>query len=125
MAYGGVKAARKEKKEHDKLLDLLKKHFMEDEFEMMDDEDDEMKPMSKMMGLKRGKSYGDSQEPDMDYEGLEEDYDQEGEDDEYYEDLMEGEDEDESPKKLDKDARKNLAIVLITKKAGMGDRKRK
>lgn len=125
MAYGGLKAARKEKKEHDELLKLLKKHFMEDELEMMEGEDDEMKPMSKMMGLKRGKSYGDSQEPDMEYEGMEEDYEKEGEDDDYYEDLMEGDEEEESPKKLDKEARKNLAIVLITKKAGMGDRKKK
>lgn len=117
MEYG-KKAARKEKKIHDELLKLLSKHFAEDEEEMLDGDED---PMSKFMGLSGVKSHGDSEDADMEYEEGEEE-DKEGEDDDYYDELME---EEESPKQLDKDARKNLAIILITKKAAMDNRKRK
>lgn len=119
-----AKSKYKEEKEvHDNLLNLLKEHFFEDEMEIADEEEgDLMKPMSKMMGLKRGKkSVADD---DMEYEGDDESYESEGEDDDYYEDLMEDQEEEseeeDEERNLSKDKRKNMAIVLVTKKAGRG-----
>lgn len=118
MAYPKYK---EEKKVHSDLIDLLKKHFFEDEMEIKDEEMEEMKPMSKKMGMKRGKSYG-SEDSDIEYEGEEDMYESEGEDDDYYDKMMdesEEEDEEEEPK-LSKDKRKKMAVVLVTKKAGRG-----
>lgn len=119
MAYPKYK---EEKKAHSDLIDLLKKHFFEDEMEIKDEEEEEMeemKPMSKNMGMKRGKSYGS--DSDMEYEGEEDIYDSEGEDDDYYDKMMEeSEEEDEEEPKLSKDKRKKMAVVLVTKKAGRG-----
>lgn len=116
MAYPKYK---EEKKSHEDLIELLKKHFFEDEMEIKDEEMEEMKPMSKKMGMKRGKSY-DADDSDMEYEGEEDMYDSEGVDDDYYDEMMdESEEEDEEPK-LSKDKRKKMAVVLVTKKAGRG-----
>ena len=77
MDYGEPKESRKNKKSYDKLLDLLKKHFSEDDMDMLSDDDDEMNDMPKMMGMKHGESYYDSEypdDPDMEYDGEEEEY---------------------------------------------------
>lgn|SRR5690554_1702559 len=110
---------KKEKKLHDQLLEMLKKHFVEDEQEILEDDlDEEMKPMTKYVGMKRGKKLGKmkDEDPDMDYEGEEDFYGQDGDDD-YFEDLTEEEDE-EDEMNLPKEKRKNLAILVISKKAG-------
>jgi len=122
MAYPKYK---EEKKVHGDLLDLLKKHFFEDEMEIKDEEFDEMKPMSKKMGMKRGKQY-DADDSDIDFEGEEDMYDSEGVDDDYYDKMMdESEDEEEDEEsELSKDKRKKMAIVLVTKKAGRGKSKK-
>ena len=80
-----------EKKDHDKLIELIKKHFMKDEEDMYDDE----------------------QEDNEDYpeEAREEAEDRHMDD---YED----EDEDEDDEKLSKQKRKDLAILVVGKKAG-------
>lgn len=114
---------KKEKKLHDQLLEMLKKHFVEDEQDILEDEmEDEMKPMPKYQGMKRGKKLGEMKEedPDMDYEGEEDFYGQDGDDD-YFEDLTEDEDDEEGEEdemNLPKEKRKNLAILVISKKAG-------
>lgn len=108
---------RKEKKVHNELLDLLKEHFLEDEEEILDEEEDDE-------GVDSLTSKGGI-DPDLDYDSDEEMF--QGEDDDYYNELMEEQDEEEdeeTPGSLDKDHRKNLAIVVLTKKAGMGNRKK-
>lgn len=113
---------KKERKLHEELLDMLKKHFMDDEGEIVDEELEDMKEMPKFQGLKKGKKLGDMSEEedsDMDYESGESAYGKKGEDDEYFEDLTEDEDEDEEDEmNLPKEKRKNLAILVISKKAG-------
>jgi len=111
---------KKEKKLHDQLLEMLKKHFVEDEQEILEDDlDEEMKPMPKNMGMKRGKKLGamTEEDPDMDYEGAEDFYGQDGDDD-YFEDLTEEDEDEENEMNLPKEKRKNLAILVISKKAG-------
>ena len=100
------KPHEKEKMVHDKLLQLLKEHFSEDEQEMMEDDESEMAPdmFSPISEMEEG------------------DYDSEGADDEEYEG-MEDDDEEEEPEGLDKDKRKRLAVMVITKKAGIGKKK--
>lgn len=113
---------KEEKKVHDDLLELLKKHFFEDEMEIKDEEQEEMeemKPMSKNMGMKRGKSYG-ADDSDMDFEEEEDMYESEGKDDDYYDEMRDESEEEYEEPELDKDRRKRMAVVLVTKKAGRG-----
>lgn len=109
-----------EKKAHEALLKLLKEHFTEDEDEILQDEDsDEMNPMNKFREMK-------DREMDEDFEEDDEDEESEGADDEGYEDIFderEGGEDDEDEKKLSKDKRKDLAVLIVTKKSGR-DKKR-
>lgn len=86
-----------EKKEHDYLINLLKKHFEDDEVEEV------------LRGL-----YGDEEKDDDDDDDLQED---EMEDEEELPgcDMMEDEGEEEEME-LPKDKRKGLAVVIIQKR---------
>lgn len=103
--------AKEEKKVHDKLLKLLREHFSEDEDEIAEEEQEEMeemKPMKRNMALRRSYDFGGYDEDDDEME------------DEYAEGFEEDEDEDEDEGygKPSKDQRKQMAVVLVTKKAG-------
>jgi len=101
--------AMEEKKVHDKLLKLLREHFSEDEGEIAEEEQEEMeemKPMKRNMALRRPYDYDSSDEDDE-------------MEDEYAEGFEEDEDEEEEDyRKPSKDQRKQMAVVLVTKKAG-------
>lgn len=122
-----VKGFEKEKKVHDRLLNLLKEHFTEDEREILEGGEamDDMKPMSHYEKMKRGRIFGgedpdELMDEDQDQEDEEEDeeYRGKGRDDDYYEDLMENENDTDEDEKLPKEKRKDLAILVLTKKAG-------
>ena len=90
---------REKNKDHKDLLRLLRKHFTEDETEMIKEDMEEAE-----MG-------------DVDHEGQEEAFGKEGEDDDYYEDL-EGKGDEDTDKKLSKEKRKKLAVMVVSKRAG-------
>lgn len=114
---------KKEKMEHNTLLDLLKSHFSKDEDEILDEEEEE---------LARGRNYkhdrkkdrvsesGDYFNPKSEYEDGEEEEEPDEDEDLYDEDLESQEDEMEESARMPKARRKNLAIVLLTKKLGKG-----
>lgn len=94
-------AYMKEKKEHKFILDLLKKHFNEDEAE------EAMREMYESEG-----------EDDDYYEDASEEM--EGEEEESYpeNEMMEGEEEEDEEEEMElpKDKRKGLAVVIIQKR---------
>lgn len=97
-------AFKKEKNEHEKLLELLQKHFFEDEQDLLEDNDEEDEDEDEDGFLKRMNQSEDEDEEE-----------EENEDEEEDEDEMNG---------IDKDKRKNLAILLITKKAARANGKK-
>lgn len=144
-------SVKKEHKEHEGLLKLLKKHFNKDEDEMGDEMNEEMNEMPKKKKKKKG-TYEDAVSKNSPYmydddvnadegEGFEqneydqseenededeaEGYDDDGEYGEYDEDEESGEDEDGlMPRsRMPKSRRKDLAIAVIAKKISKGKRK--
>jgi len=113
---------KSEKKLHDKLLNLLKEHFIDDETEI---KDEEMEPVNNMTGRKKEKSYEEDDDMDLGKESY--DFGDENRDEsaEYCDELMEekSEDEDEE-RKLPKNKRKAMAIIIATKKAGRAKSKK-
>jgi hypothetical protein len=105
---------KQEKGEHDDLMKLLKKHFSEDEEEIEGEEDmegDETNLMKEMMSV-HGEQTDLDESGDIDYGDEESHYEKDQEADE------EEEEEDDEDKKLSKDKRKQLAIMVVAKKAG-------
>lgn len=103
---------KEEKEKHDELMKLLQKHFSEDEQEIGDEEDmegDEMKLIKEMMSL-HGEEKDLDESGDVNYGDEESPYEKDEDEDE-----SEEEDEEE---KLSKDKRKQLAIMVVAKKAG-------
>ena len=94
---------KKEKQAHKKLLEMLSRHFSEDEDEILDEEIEdmeEMAPTPRSRKLKR-------RTPMMDMDDEEIEFDED-----------EDEEEEDEPKSLDKEKRKDLAVMVIAKKAG-------
>lgn len=113
-----------EKRIHDKLLGSLKDHFEEDELEMR--RNDEQNPdrrsalrdlMREMLEMERG-------DDDMEEDEEEEYEDSEGEEEDsapmcpFDADEDEADEEDKEEVELPKDKRKQLAILVMSKKAG-------
>lgn len=100
-------AYKEEKKQHDRLLDLLKKHFNEDEIEEAIRElDDSEREDEEFMNSK-------------DFMDEDQDIAEEGEEELPENELMEDEgeeEEDEEEMELPKDKRKGLAVVIIQKR---------
>ena len=123
---------KKEKTIHNSLLKMLKKHFREDEDEMLDDEkeDEDGRFVQFEFDLSGPNRRKDGDDPDKEYDDEDEPYDSEGADDGYYNDLMdsdeddmmedEEEDDEDENGKLGKEKRKKMAMVVLAKKAGRG-----
>lgn len=97
---------KKEKQAHKKLLEMLSRHFSEDEDEILDEEMEDVEEMEDMNPTPRSKKLK-RRTPmlDMDEEEIEFDEDDD-------------EEEEDEPKSLDKEKRKDLAVMVIAKKAG-------
>ena len=90
-------AKGKNNKMADDLMKMLKKHFFSDDTDMFEEDKED---------------YGDTEE-DMEFENGETPFDDESGSDEF-----EYDNEENKGKKLPKDKRKNMAILVITKKLG-------
>lgn len=113
-----------EKEQHDSLINMLKGHFDEDELEMRrqnQNEPDRKKAFRDLMRETLEMELGDDDDEEEAYEDEEsEDSDDEEEDESgvcpYADDEEEGEDEEDQ--KLPKAKRKQLAIMVMAKRAG-------
>lgn len=121
MAYGNVK---KERLEHSDLMSLLKKHFLKDEKDM-EEMDEDLGENDKYMGALTHKKRKHVQKPfdasDEYFKGGETGYDPEEVDDKYYDELeadQEPEEDEEEPEEAmpSKDHRKKMAMIVISKK---------
>jgi hypothetical protein len=116
----------KEKKEHTKLLDMLKKHFSQDEDEMYDEdmeeegEDDGFGDPMKTFHQKNREYTSDdsSQMYDVNVPSDEDHYDTEDEDED------EEEEDDYGKHRASKADRKNLSIMMLSKKIGKNRNKK-
>jgi len=100
-------AYKKEKESHKKLLEMLSKHFSEDEDEILDEEMEDEMEMDEMNPTQRSKKLK-RRTPMLDM----------GDEDDIEFDEDEDEEEDDEKKSLDKEKRKDLAVMVIAKKAG-------
>lgn len=97
---------KKEKQAHKKLLEMLSRHFSEDEDEILDDEMEDIEEMEEMNPTPRSKKLK-RRTPMLDMDDEEIDFDED-----------EDEEDEDEPKSLDKEKRKDLAVMVIAKKAG-------
>lgn len=130
MVYGNVK---KEKMEHETLLNLLKKHFGKDESDMESFDEDLGKPMKAKSALRKLMRSRQENAYESDSEDSEEDPDMSDEDDEeedgqYLDDYddegdQDHETEDEDEREIPKEHRKRMSIAVLSKKFSKPKRK--